>query len=80
MLLPGTFRSFSYGELRRVKIDERMRRRPSKLVGRSTRTPSRWRECESLAKDLSQDALKSVVEMGASAAVLNYVLNPCCVG
>ena len=28
-----------------------------------------WSECESLAKDLSQDALKSVVEMGASAAV-----------
>ena len=35
-----------------------------------------WSECESLAKDLSQDALKSVVEMGASAAVLNYVLTP----
>ena len=29
-----------------------------------------WGECESLAKDMGQDALKSVVEMGASVAVL----------
>jgi hypothetical protein len=35
-----------------------------------------WSECESLAKDMSQDALKEVVEMAASAAVLNIVLKP----
>jgi hypothetical protein len=35
-----------------------------------------WSECESLAKDMSQDALKEVVEMGASVAVLNIVLKP----
>jgi hypothetical protein len=35
-----------------------------------------WSECESLAKDMSQDALKSVVEMGASVAVLDIVLKP----
>jgi hypothetical protein len=35
-----------------------------------------WSECESLAKDISQDALKEVVEMGASALVLEAVLNP----
>jgi hypothetical protein len=35
-----------------------------------------WGECESLAKDMRQDALKEVVEMGASVAVLNIVLKP----
>jgi hypothetical protein len=35
-----------------------------------------WSECKSLAKDMSKDALKSVVEMGASALVLQIVLNP----
>ena len=35
-----------------------------------------WSECESLAKDMSQEALKSVVETGVSAVVLKYVLNP----
>jgi hypothetical protein len=35
-----------------------------------------WSECESLAKDMGEDALKDVVELGTSAAVLNYVLKP----
>jgi hypothetical protein len=35
-----------------------------------------WSECESLAKDISHDALKEVVETGASVAVLDLVLKP----
>jgi hypothetical protein len=33
-----------------------------------------WSECESFARDLTQDALKDVVKLGASARVLKAVL------
>ena len=50
-------------------------RTKAELVFRSALSAT-FSECESLAKDLGEEALKAAVEMGASAVVLKYALTP----